>query len=267
MSSIRVAVTSCALVAALGLGTWGTARAFPLHAHDAQQGQLPPRDALTPENYHKTALGYWNKANRDLTLTPAEKLEVIKSGIAAEDRALAINPSYVPSLAYKNVFLLMQAQITTDVAQRDLLIQQARELRERAEAETLIQRDAAARTARATGTPIPTTPSADEEAFARERDARKPIHIGGNVAAPAKVRDVKPEYPAIAQASRVSGVVIVEAIIDPSGDVVATHVLRSIPLLDEAALAAVKQWRYTPTMVDGVPQNVVMTVTVNFSLM
>jgi protein TonB len=64
----------------------------------------------------------------------------------------------------------------------------------------------------------------------------------------------------------VQGVVIVEAIIDAAGDVVEARVLRSIPLLDEAALEAVQQWRFTPTVVDGVPQAVVMTVTVNFTL-
>lgn len=59
---------------------------------------------------------------------------------------------------------------------------------------------------------------------------------------------------------------IIDAVIDEQGRVTSTRVLRSIPLLDEAALAAVREWAYTPTLLNGVPVPVVMTVTVRFSL-
>ena len=59
---------------------------------------------------------------------------------------------------------------------------------------------------------------------------------------------------------------IVEAIIDADGKVAAARVLRSIPLLDEAALAAVKQWKFEPMLMNGAPTPVMMTVTVNFAL-
>ena len=62
------------------------------------------------------------------------------------------------------------------------------------------------------------------------------------------------------------GVVILEATIGPTGTVTDVNVLRSVPLLDEAAVAAVRQWQYTPTLLNGVPVPVIMTVTVNFSL-
>jgi protein TonB len=77
---------------------------------------------------------------------------------------------------------------------------------------------------------------------------------------------VNPVYPPIAQSARVQGVVIIEAIIGPDGRVTEAKVLRSIPLLDAAALDAVKQWVYTPTLLNGVPVPVIMTVTVNFTL-
>jgi protein TonB len=77
---------------------------------------------------------------------------------------------------------------------------------------------------------------------------------------------VHPVYPAIAQSARVQGVVIVEATIGPDGKVQDARILRSIPLLDAAALEAVKQWEYTPTTLNGVPVPVIMTVTVNFTL-
>jgi protein TonB len=73
-------------------------------------------------------------------------------------------------------------------------------------------------------------------------------------------------YPPIAQSARVQGVVILEAVIGPTGKVQDVKVLRSIPLLDQAAIDAVRQWEYTPTTLNGVPVPVIMTVTVNFTL-
>ena len=93
-----------------------------------------------------------------------------------------------------------------------------------------------------------------------------PVRVGGNIKTPTKTQDVKPVYPPIAQSARVSGVVIIEATIGPDGRVKDAKVLRSIPLLDQAALDAVKQWQFTPTLLNGVPVPVIMTVTVNFTL-
>jgi protein TonB len=92
-----------------------------------------------------------------------------------------------------------------------------------------------------------------------------PIRVS-QMRAPAKVHHVSPVYPAIAQQARVQGTVILEAIIDPSGTVKDARVLRSIALLDQAALEAVRQWVFTPTLLNGVPVPVVMTVTVTFTL-
>ena len=66
------------------------------------------------------------------------------------------------------------------------------------------------------------------------------MRVGGNIKPPTKTRDVKPVYPAIAQSARVQGVVIIEATIGPDGKVKDAKVLRSIPLLDQAALDAVQ---------------------------
>ena len=77
---------------------------------------------------------------------------------------------------------------------------------------------------------------------------------------------VRPQYPSIAQSARVQGVVIIEATIGPNGRVADARVLRSIPLLDAAALDAVRQWEFSPTLLNGVPVPVIMTVTVNFTL-
>jgi periplasmic protein TonB len=107
-------------------------------------------------------------------------------------------------------------------------------------------------------------PPASEEPA--EEPVERAVRVGGNIAAPRKLRNVQPVYPQIAQSARVQGAVIIEATIDTRGHISDTRVLRSIPLLDQAALDAVRQWEYEPTLLNGVPVPVIMTVTVNFSL-
>lgn len=94
----------------------------------------------------------------------------------------------------------------------------------------------------------------------------QPVRVGGTVRAPQKVNDVLPVYPPLALTARVQGTVIIEATIGADGQVVNARVLRSIQLLDAAALEAVRQWQYTPTLLNGVPVPVIMTVTVTFTL-
>ena len=94
----------------------------------------------------------------------------------------------------------------------------------------------------------------------------EPVRIGGTIRQPLKVRNVDPVYPAIAQAARVQGTVILEATLSPDGRMMNARILRSVPLLDQAALDAVRQWEYTPTMLNGVPVPVIMTITVTFTL-
>jgi len=92
------------------------------------------------------------------------------------------------------------------------------------------------------------------------------VRVGGQIKEPKKLKDIKPVYPDIAKQARVQGVVILECTISPQGKVTDVKVLRGIPLLDQAAVEAVKQWVYTPTLLNGVPVPVIMTVTVNFKL-
>jgi len=89
---------------------------------------------------------------------------------------------------------------------------------------------------------------------------------GGAIREPRKIRDVPPIYPELARAAKIEGLVILEATIDERGVVTDARVLRSVPLLDAAALTALKQWRYTPTLLNGVPVQVLMTVTFRFTL-
>jgi periplasmic protein TonB len=94
-----------------------------------------------------------------------------------------------------------------------------------------------------------------------------PVRIGGPIREPRKVKDARPTYPESMRANRIQGVVILEAVISPTGKVVEVTVLRGIhPNLDAAAVKAVRKWEYTPTLFLGQPVPVIMTVTVNFRL-
>ena len=93
-----------------------------------------------------------------------------------------------------------------------------------------------------------------------------PIRLHSGMKAPVKTTDVAPVYPVIARNVHKQGVVILEAVLNARGGVESVRVLRSIPLLDQAAVDAVQQWRFTPALLNGQPVPVVMTVTVNFML-
>jgi protein TonB len=94
----------------------------------------------------------------------------------------------------------------------------------------------------------------------------QPLRVGDMVKEPRKLKDVHPVYPPLALSSRLEGVVILECVVDTRGRVQEARVLRGVPLLDQAALDAVRQWVYSITLVDAVPVPVIMTVTVSFRL-
>ncbi|HMD37446.1 MAG TPA: energy transducer TonB, partial [Vicinamibacterales bacterium] len=91
------------------------------------------------------------------------------------------------------------------------------------------------------------------------------VRVGAGLKPPKKIKDVRPEYPA-ALLSRAHGSVVIELTISAEGKVQDAQVLVSVPLLDQAALDAVRQWEYEPSVLHGVPVAVVMTVVVNFAL-
>jgi protein TonB len=107
-----------------------------------------------------------------------------------------------------------------------------------------------------TGTAVPSAAAASSG----------PVRVGSGIQAPQMIRRVSPVYPPAAEAARVQGVVILEAVIGTDGRVMDARILRSIPLLDQAAIDAVRQWQYLPTLLNGAAVPVIMTVTVQFTL-
>jgi TonB family protein len=91
-----------------------------------------------------------------------------------------------------------------------------------------------------------------------------PVAGAEGVPVPKRTKSVLPEYPPAAQAQGVRGIVILQVLIDEQGKVASVDVVRSIPGLDEAALAAVRQWEYEPVKIDGRPTSVRLTVPITF---
>jgi TonB family protein len=92
------------------------------------------------------------------------------------------------------------------------------------------------------------------------------VKVGGAVKAPNRLVNVAPQYPDDALKAKVQGAVVLDVVLDGDGVPTDVQVSRSVPMLDAAAIDAVRQWRYEPTLLNGVPVPVAMTVTVTFSL-
>ena len=108
-----------------------------------------------------------------------------------------------------------------------------------------------------TAVPAPIAPVAKPKA---------PVRVGGRVREPRLISRVDPIYPALARQTHMSGVVVIDAILDEHGDVVEMKVVSGPPLLIQAALDAVRRWKYEPTYLNDQPVPVQMNVTVNFTL-
>jgi TonB family protein len=169
------------------------------------------------------------------------------------------------ALIVKNLLLRHQAALESNPVRQAQLIAEADQLRAQALEMQRSRRSSGASTqgqgsdARSASVARPAQPVSLV-------DGQAPIRVGGNMQPPLKIKNVPPLYPPEALAQQVTGVVIIEATIDSAGLVRDTRVLRSIQMLDEAAVDAVRQWEFEPTMMNGAPVPVVMTVTVNFTL-
>lgn len=99
-----------------------------------------------------------------------------------------------------------------------------------------------------------------------ESTKQAPTRIGNKVLESKLLRQVTPEYPELAKRARVQGSVILQITVDEEGNVTSLEVVRGHPMLIDAAVEAVKQWKYQPTLLNGKPVPVIATVTVNFRL-
>jgi TonB family protein len=165
---------------------------------------------------------------------------VIEEGISNLEAALRIDPTYDDAMAYMNLLIRERADLrdtqeeyTQDVAAADLWLQRALEIK---------------------------------KAKASPEGARAPIKFSGSIQEQRLISKVEPEYPPLAQQAQVQGEVRFVVTIGKDGRVAKVQILSGHPLLVPAALAAVQQWVYRPTLLNSEPVEVQTDVSINFTL-
>ena len=164
-----------------------------------------------------------------------------------------------------------QLQLASQAApveeERARLLEMLRALGERLESQRQSTAPQSGGNASSTVSPTPTTPF-DGSPRLVSPSGRAPIRIGGTGVdrGPVPTKRVQPAYTAEAMRARVEGTVALEVLVDERGRVADARVLKSIPLLDESALAAAKQWEFTPTMLNGQPVPVLVMLELEFTL-
>jgi protein TonB len=265
------------------LGAWGAVSAFPLHAGGAQASQLAtgpgPLErrarSVTPENPVPRRIHYEEPLLPDIAKDASAKVLVKvtldSAGTVAEARPAAIavkGAAFSVDLAGDD-FARRVSGIAKIWSSDPALAGTVRET-------VLALVDSAVTSVKAwrydppAEAPLTFSVSiryGDEpETMRFVPNEEKALRVGGEIKPPEKIRDVRPVYPPVAQAAGVKGVVIIEIKIGTDGGVEEARVLKSIPLLDEAALDAVKQWRFTPTLLNGQPTALMMAVTIKFDI-
>ena len=210
-------------------------------------------DPANPEWHYLMGVATWEALKAPEGLTDEQRREKIGRALASLDRAEALRADYFEALTYRSLLLRQQAALETNPATSKKLIAAADAARERAKEIVKKRRPAAA-----------PTPEPEPQAEAQQ-GATGPYRVGDDVKAPVLMERVEPEYPELARKARISGIVIAELLIDKTGRVQEARVLKGLPFgLDEAALAAVKQWSFRPGTLDGNPVDVLFNVTVSF---
>ena len=239
-------------------------------------------DPSNPEGPYTLATYYWDKAYRGTDLSDGQKAAYIAAGMMHIDKALQLKPEYLEALTYKNLLLRLQANLETDPAAKQALVAEADSLRDQAiklkeasgVAGGVVGGVASGVAGGVTGgvkagsgfdVPPPPPPPGSSSSGKSSLDPTA-VRVGGSIKPPVKLVDARPVYPDDAREARVQGVVILEVLVGPDGKVLDSRILRSIPMFDQAATDAVRQWVFTPTLLNGTPVKVLMTVTVNFTL-
>ena len=243
------------------------AEAARLQGFEQEVALFEKAAASDPNNasaQHVVGTFYFEKT-RDATLSEDDTRTCIERGLAAEDRALAADPDFVPALVYKNLLLRVQSTLEPNPATREALIRDADALRTRA---LQLQRDARSMAVPegtiVTPGPPPPPPSPPPGGVAEDFKwvyAETDYTAPGRV--PVKIKDVRPIYAPMVMASGIKGDVVVEATVNPRGKVSMLRVVRTLPMLTQATIDAVRQWEFDPATVGGEP--VVLTVTASFT--
>jgi TonB family protein len=214
---------------------------------------------------HVVGTFYYEKS-RDPSLTVAERRDLIARALGAEDRALRADPDYVEALVYKNILLRTQAVTEPDEAVKAALVRDADALRNRA----LELRRASQTQAVPEGTVVSTNAPPPPPPPPPPGGVSEPIKwvyaetkIAASGAAPVQTKHVRPIYAPMVIASGYQGEVVLEATVDARGKVGELRVVRSQPMLTQAAIDAVRQWEFDPATIGA--GGTVVTVTATFT--
>jgi TonB family protein len=215
-----------------------------------QKAAQQPGDASAQ---HVIGTFYYEKS-RDQSLSADQKRIYITRALAAEDKALQIKPDYVDALVYKNILLRTQATMETDPAVKDELIREADTLRTRA----LQLQSARAAEPIPEGTvvtpgppPPPPPPPPGGAENVKWVYASTQLTLAGGTRLPALVKRIEPVYAPMVIASGIKGDVVLEAAVQSDGKVGQVRVLKTQPMLTQAAIDAVRQWQFDPKTVDA----------------
>jgi protein TonB len=284
MSSRRIAASCAVMALALPLGTWSAVSAFPLRANSVQAAQLATgpgplerrAHAVTPENPVPRRVQYEEMIVPDVANAVSGrivlKITVDTAGTVAEARATEVTArgkDFTISIFGDNLAAKLEAATSMSASLSNQTIR-----------ETVValvdsavtsvkgwRYDPPAQAPLTFAVSIRFGDAPEEMIFAPAPPPDdKALRVGGAIKPPQKILDVRPIYPQDAKDAGVQGVVIIEARIAADGSVEAAHVIKSIPLLDQAALDAVRQWKFVPTLMNGAPMAVIMTLTINFTL-
>jgi TonB family protein len=210
--------------------------------------------------------------------TPREKLDLIEEGLRYVDHALALNSRYHDAMAYKNLLLREKAKLAASPEEERQLTVEAngwfnkaldalKEVRDLNFAQPKLPSVVALalRFSGPAAPPPPPPPPPGRAGQAPSPGTPNLRRIGGDIAQANLISQVQPVYPAAARASRIQGVVLLQATISKEGTVRDLRAISGHPLLTDAAIEAVKQWQYKPVLLNGQPIDFITTVTVNFT--
>ena len=200
---------------------------------------------------------------RDQSLSADEKRAYITRGLAAEEKALQINPDYVDALVYKNILLRTQATTESDPAVQAALLRDADTLRNRALELAQADRGKAVPEGTLVNTNVPPPPPPPPPGGVSEPIkwvyAETTVTSAADV--PVKTKDVRPVFAPMVIASGHKGDVVLDATVDARGKVTQVRVVKSQPMLTQAAIDAVRQWEFDPKTVAAGGSLITVTAT------
>jgi len=193
---------------------------------------------------------------------------IVDDGMAKLRKAIALRPDYDAAIPYLNLLYRQKAAQAVRIR-----MVQSPPVRQAGPSTEISSPSSVPQSAEATQTqgdrqivapPPPPPPPPPTGGNSTGQPTR--VHVGGNVQPPRLISAPPPVYPMLARQARIQGDVVLNAVITKDGNVTDLRVISGHPLLVQAAMDAVRQWKYETTLLNDNPVEVEMTITVHFTL-